>query len=132
MRPIFHLSLPVRDLAESIAFYTSGLDAEIGRRNDAFVDVLLFGAQITLHNDPTTVSDPMPRSRHFGATVSWTEWESVAARLGGSETVVEQPTVSFAGEAIEQGKLMVADPSGNLIEVKAYRHPDQVLGPLVS
>jgi extradiol dioxygenase family protein len=33
-------------------------------------------------------------------------------------------------EPIEQGKMMIVDPSGNLIELKAYRQPDRVLGPL--
>ena len=43
---------------------------------------------------------------------------------------MESPTVSYEGEPIEQAKLMIVDPSGNLIEIKAYRQPDKVLGPL--
>jgi extradiol dioxygenase family protein len=43
---------------------------------------------------------------------------------------MEPPTVSYEGEPTEQGKLMIVDPSGNLIEIKAYRHPDEVLGSL--
>jgi extradiol dioxygenase family protein len=27
-------------------------------------------------------------------------------------------------------RLMIVDPSGNLIEIKAYRQPEHVLGPL--
>ena len=131
MRPIFHLSLPVRDLDEAIAFYTRHLGAEIGRRSDTGADALLFGAQVTLQDDPATVSDPMPRTRHFGATLPWEEWEALTGRLLGATLVVEPPTVSYEGEPIEQGKMMIADPSGNLIEVKAYRRPDRVLGPLV-
>ena len=73
--PIFHLSFPVRDLDEAIAFYTSRLDASVGRHTDSFVDILLFGAQITLQHDPQNVLAPMPRTRHFGATVGWQEWE---------------------------------------------------------
>jgi extradiol dioxygenase family protein len=130
MRPIFHLSFPVRDLEEAISFYTRRLGAEIGRQNDFCADALLFGAQVTLQNDPSTVSNPMPRTRHFGATLPWDEWESLTARLLGVSVVVEPPTISYEGQPIEQGKMMIADPSGNLIEIKAYRHPDQVLGSL--
>jgi extradiol dioxygenase family protein len=130
MRPIFHLSFPVRDLEEAISFYTRRLGAEIGRQNDSYADALLFGAQVTLQNDPMTVSSPMPRTRHFGATLPWDEWESLTARLLEESVVVEPPTISYEGQPIEQGKMMIADPSGNLIEVKAYRHPDQVLGSL--
>ena len=132
MRPIFHLSFPVRDLEEAISFYTRHLDAEIGRQNDSYADALLFGAQVTLQNDPMTVSNPMPRTRHFGATLPWDEWESLTARLLEESVVVEPPTISYEGQPIEQGKMMIADPSGNLIEIKAYRHPDQVLGSLAS
>jgi hypothetical protein len=130
MHPIFHLSVPVRDLDEAVAFYREQLGAEIGRRTDSFSDALVFGAQITLQNDPGSVTAPMPRTRHFGATLSWSEWEAVVARFEGSDLLVEKPAVSYRGEPIEQGKMMITDPSGNLIEIKAYRHPEQVLGSL--
>jgi len=128
--PIFHLSVPVRDLEEAVAFYRTTLGAEIGRRTEGFADALVFGAQVTLQNDPAAVSDPMPRTRHFGATLPWDEWERVTAGLVGTDFVVEDRNISYPGETIEQGKMMIKDPSGNLIEIKAYRHPDQVLGPL--
>jgi extradiol dioxygenase family protein len=130
MRPIFHLSFPVRDLQPSIDFYRSQLGAEIGRRTESSVDVMLFGAQVTLHNDPSTVTDPMPRTRHFGATLPWDAWETVVARFAGGGLIVEPAKVSYEGQPVEQGKMMIADPSGNLIEIKAYRHPGEVLGSL--
>lgn len=130
MRPIFHLSFPVRDLQESVDFYIRQLGAQIGRRSELAADALVFGAQITLQNDPAGVIDPMPRTRHFGATLSWSEWESFVERLGDSALIVEPATLSYIGEPIEQGKMMIVDPSGNLIEIKAYRNPAAVLGPL--
>jgi uncharacterized protein len=130
MRPIFHLSFPVRDLQESFDFYVRQLGAQIGRRNELGADALLFGAQVTLQNDPGSVIDPMPRTRHFGATLSWPEWESFVERLVDPALIVEPATLSYIGEPIEQGKLMIVDPSGNLIEIKAYRNPAAVLGPL--
>ena len=122
--------MPVRDLDEAVSFYCVELGAQIGRRTADFADALLFGAQLTLQNDPASVSDPMPRTRHFGATLPWAEWEGVTARLEEGAMVVEARKISYAGEPIEQGKMMIKDPSGNLIEIKAYRHPEEVLGPL--
>jgi uncharacterized protein len=81
-----------------------------------------------VQNDPTSVSDPMPRTRHFGVTLAWSEWESFSRRFEGRTLLVEAPTISYAGEPVEQAKLMIRDPSGNLIEIKAYRHPEIVLG----
>jgi len=130
MSPIFHLSIPVRHLQEAVDFYTSQLGAQIGRQTATFADALLFGAQVTLQNDPSGVTRPMPRTRHFGATLAWSEWESAAEHLATAPFLVEEPTISFAGQPGEQAKLMIADPSGNLVEIKAYRHPEAVLGPL--
>ncbi len=130
MRPIFHLSVPVRDLDEAVDFYRSQLGADIGRRTADFADALVFGAQVTLQNDPASVTSPMPRTRHFGATVPWDEWKLLAARFDGGSLIVESPTISYEGEPVEQGKLMIVDPSGNLIEIKAYRQPGEVLGSL--
>ena len=125
MRPIFHLSFPVADVEAALDFYTGVLGGVVGRRHPDAADIQLFGAQITLQDAPADVLKPNPRTRHFGATIPWAAWEAVAARLDG---FVEPPTVSYAGERREQGKLMVADPSGNLIEIKAYRDPAFVLG----
>ncbi|HEX3363658.1 VOC family protein [Phenylobacterium sp.] len=130
MRPIFHISFPVRDLSEAVSFFRDELGAEIGRHEAGFADVLLFGAQVTLQNDPGNVLKPMPRTRHFGATISWADWETLAHRMGAAKNLVEPPCVSYAGSPTEQGKLMLSDPSGNLIEIKAYRHPEVVLGQL--
>ena len=127
--PIFHLSFPVRDLAEALAYYTDALGGLPGRREEGWADVALFGAQLTLQHRPEDVPTPMPRSRHFGATLGWTEWQSLVATLA---DFVEPPRVSHAGTQKEQAKAMVADPSGNLIELKAYREPRAVLGLLAS
>lgn len=125
-RPIFHLSIPVRDLDQAVAFYEDVLGAGVGRRTETYVDVRLFGAQLTLQNGPMDVPAETSRTRHFGATIAWADWERLAAAL--SALAIEGPTVSFAGERHEQAKLMIADPSGNLIELKAYRDPVHVLG----
>ena len=130
MRAIFHLSIPVRDLSEAIAFYRTHLGADIGRQNETFADALVFDAQVTLQNDPASVTTPMPRTRHFGATVAWEAWETIAATFASSPFLLEPPKLSYAGEPTEQGKLMISDPSGNRIELKAYRNPAVVLGSL--
>lgn len=129
MRPIFHLSFPVIDLDASLVFYTEKLGGRIGRREQEWADVALFGAQITLQHRPQDILHPMPRSRHFGATLDWQEWEKLT---GGLNAFVEEPRNQFAGTEREQAKAMLADPSGNLIEIKAYRHPVAVLDELAS
>jgi uncharacterized protein len=127
LRPIFHLSIPVRDLGEALAFYTETLGGTVGRREAEWADVALFGAQLTLQRAPSDVTAPMPRTRHFGATLAWPDWQAITGRL---VEFVEGPTIGYEGSEREQGKAMVRDPSGNLIEIKAYRNPAAVLGSL--
>lgn len=127
MKPVFHLSFPVLDLADSVRFYTDVLNAKVGRNTERFADIFIFGAQVTLQNDPGSVPDPMPRARHFGATVEWSQFEILASRMNNANWIVEPPTKSYVGQPNEQIKLMIADPSGNLIELKAYRNPELVL-----
>ena len=126
---IFHLSFPVSDLDEAMAFYEGTLGGVPGRREKDWADVALFGAQLTLQNRPDDVTYPMPRSRHFGVTLPWDDWGMI---IGGLTDFVEPPTIGYGGTEREQAKAMIADPSGNLIELKAYRHPEAVLGALAS
>jgi uncharacterized protein len=128
-RAIFHLSFPVSDLDAALAFYTGPLGGVTGRREAAWADVALFDAQLTLQAQPQEVLDPMPRSRHFGATLPWADWEALTARL---DHFIEGPRIDYAGTEREQGKAMIADPDGNLIELKAYRQPAAVLGALAA
>jgi len=125
--PIFHLSFPVRDLDEGVAYYVEEFGAVPGRREAAWADIALFGAQLTLQHVPADLQAPMPRSRHFGATLGWGDWEALVAT---QRDFVEPPRVALQGTEREQAKAMVQDPSGNLIELKAYRHPEKVLGGL--
>ena len=127
--PVFHLSLPVRDLDEAIDFYTTRLGGVLGRREAAWADIALFGAQMTLQHVPSDVSEPMPRSRHFGATLPWDGWARMIASFS---EFVEPPRIDYQSTEREQAKVMIADPSGNLIELKAYRNPAAVLGELAS
>ena len=126
-KPIFHLSFPVRDLDEAVAFYVAVLGGVPGRRAQDWADILLFGAQITLQHRPQDVSAPMPRSRHFGATLPWSEWQELTSSL---TDFLEAPRSDHQGTDREQAKAMIRDPSGNLIELKSYRNPGAVLGSL--
>lgn len=126
---IFHLSIPVTDLDESIDFYQKTLRGRLGRREKAWADIALFGAQLTLQWAPADVPSTMPRTRHFGATLHWAEWLDFVAS---TETFVEAPEIRFTGTDREQAKCLIADPSGNLIELKSYRNPAAVLGDLAA
>jgi extradiol dioxygenase family protein len=123
--PILHVSLAVRDLAVAREFYVNGLGCELGRVRDDWVDVWFHGLQLTLHEDPDQVVPPGDRAvRHFGVTLTADQLTAVLARLT-SRTVdwVRPLQTDYAGTPREQTKAMIADPSGNAIELKAYADP---------
>jgi extradiol dioxygenase family protein len=129
-RYIFHLSIPVLELQDAKRFYVDVLGARAGREKEDWLDVLVWGHQITLQRRPDEVLPAGKQGkRHFGVVLPWAEWEREVARiehngvgmLGGSS--IEQ-----GGTEEEHGKLYLQDPSGNVIELKAYRNVQRTLG----
>jgi extradiol dioxygenase family protein len=125
MDPILHLSLPVRDLAESRRFYVDVLGCEIGREPEDFIDVWFYGLQLTLHLAPEQVQSAEERGvRHFGVTLSHAELSALLTHLEGQPVEWLSPvSTDYPGTPREQTKAKLLDPSGNVIEVKAYVDP---------
>ena len=129
-RHIFHLSIPVSDLEVAKRFYVEVLGASIGRENPDWLDVLLWGHQITLQLRPAEVLPPRQQGkRHFGVTLPWREWELAAERVAGSGAEFSaKPQIFQPGFPDEHAKFFLADPSHNVIEIKAYRDVQAALG----
>ena len=122
VQPILHLSIPVRDLAEAQDFYVHTLGCRPARTRADFVDVWFYGMQITLQDRPDEVALATRGSRHFGVTLGRDEFEAVVARLDAAGVGWLVPvSTDDEGTLTEQTKGKIADPSGNVIEVKTYR-----------
>ncbi len=123
VQPILHLSIPVRDLMEARTFYVEVLGCQAGRQRDDFVDVWFYGMQVTLQDRPDEVA-PLRSggSRHYGVTLERSEFEALVGRIAERGVPWLVPvTTDDEGRASEQTKAKIADPSGNVIEVKTYR-----------
>lgn len=130
-RPMFHLAIPVVDLVESERFYVEVLGARVGRASRQWLDIMLWGHQITLHHQPSEVLPPDGQGmRHFGVVLPWPEWERLATGLRDrGQRFLSGPSVSRVATPEEQAKFHLADPSHNIIEIKAYRQVEAVFGP---
>ena len=128
--PPFHLAYPVTDLNEARLFFTSMLDATVGRSAERWVDLNLFGHQISLHlvdgqdlNSTTNAvdGDQVP-TLHFGCVLEWTAWERQYDVLNErrAEFIIDKK-VRFKGEVGEQGTFFLKDPSQNVLEFKTFR-----------
>jgi extradiol dioxygenase family protein len=131
----FHFAFFVRDLSSTRRFYGEILGCQEGRSTDTWVDFDFFGNQISAHTTGTVaptqntgqvdgIKVPMP---HFGAILSWEEFNAVAKRVKASGTsFVLEPRIRYAGQPGEQATMFLLDPSGNALEFKSFRHPEHL------
>jgi extradiol dioxygenase family protein len=127
--PILHLSLPVRDLASSEGFYVDVLGCTLGRRRETYVDVWFYGMQVTLHERPAEVLSAADRGvRHFGVTLTTADLHILLDRLASHPVEwLDEVSTDYASTPREQTKAKLLDPSGNVIELKAYVDPATAL-----
>ena len=124
MDTFLHLSLPVLDLDASVAFYVDVLQCTPGRHRpeQGFADVWFYGLQLTLQHQPDQVlSAEQQGARHFGAALPPEELVAVITRLcAASVAWVEPPTTDTTGRLNGKTSAKFLDPSGNIVELKAY------------
>ncbi|MCI0342056.1 MAG: hypothetical protein L0216_13080 [Planctomycetales bacterium] len=106
------------------------LRATAGREHPEWLDVLLWGHQVTLQHRPAEVLPSLQQGkRHFGVVLPWPEWEREAERIRATGVpFLAEPTVLMKGTDEEQAKFYLQDPSQNIIEIKAYRAVRATLG----
>lgn len=128
MQSLFHLAFHVRDLEQAKSFYCGVLQCVEGRSTDTWLDVSLYGHQLSLHlGEPFQVTNtgrvgdymvPMP---HMGIILKMTDWQALADHLTALNLeFVIKPTIRFPGEPGEQATMFFVDPFGNPIEVKGF------------
>jgi len=137
LRP-FHLAFPVHDLDSARAFWGGVMGCPEGRSSAEWIDFDFYGHQIVAHlvtDRPAADSDdganpvdghdvPVP---HFGIVLTLEDWQTLADRLkaAGTKFAIE-PYIRFKGQVGEQATMFFRDPSGNAIEMKAFRDLDQL------
>ena len=122
-RPVLHLSLPVDDLHAARDFYENTLGCRIGREREDWFDAWFYGLQLTLQLRPLEVMTVSQQGvRHFGVVLpSLTEFDELVNRVAASgHPWISKPEKHVDAEL--NGKLggKLADPSGNIIEIKFY------------
>ena len=131
----FHLALPVNDLDAARDFYCGLLGFGTGRTADRWIDLNMYGHQVTLHlvdtSDTTSAANPVDGdqvpARHFGVILQREDWQTLADRLteAGTQFLIA-PRIRFEGEVGEQATMFFHDPAGNALEFKSFRDLSQV------
>ncbi len=130
VRSRFHLSLCVADLESTRAFYGGLLECPQGAVHPNGVDFSFFGHQLTCHVDPARVHRAdigTLDGNHFGAIIEPALFQRIARRLEAAKaSFIVPPEAQRQGLPGERWKMIVADPSGNAIELKCYRDESQI------
>lgn len=125
MKP-FHLSFAVPNLEQAKNFYTQILGCSIGRDTGAWIDIIFFGHQVTIHQESDSMkAQPID---HFGPILEKQTWLDILERCKSNNIeFVMQPTIKDEGCDDESGKFIVLDPARNVIEFKFYNNFNKTL-----
>lgn len=116
---MFHLSLPVRQFDACLVFYRDCFGAKIEMLGEGVANLFVFGGQMTLHDRSISgLTDDLRREMHFGQVVTASEWTQVRDKI---IAFGHSPLRSVTPDEVRnrRGKLIVADPSGNLVEINS-------------
>ena len=130
----FHLSLPCRSISVTRDFYIDTIGARAGRQTSKWLDVDLFGNQITFtKSGPFDFSyksykfeDTILPSFHYGVIVDKDTWLSLYARLNESRYEVTAEVVFLRGKSGEHRSFFVLDPNGYRVEFKCFSQPKDI------
>ena len=125
----FHLAIPVSNLEESVAYYKDTLGLREGRSSNKWADFDFFGHQLVCHVSGSIneqVTNPVDGEEvpvpHFGVVLSIEEFEEFLLQINDKNIdFIIKPTIRFKGEIGEQRTMFFKDPSGNAIEIKAFK-----------
>ena len=122
MNSPFHLSFVVPDLRLAEDFYVNFLGCKKGRDTGAWIDIIFFGHQLTLHQETKLMR--AHAIDHFGIILERDEWLSISQKVNLEHIpFILLPTERVNEDNSESGKYIIKDPAGNLIEFKFYQKP---------
>ncbi len=131
----FHFAFFVKDLKSTRDFYGRILGCKEGRSTDTWVDFDFFGNQISAH-----ITEEMPQTRntgkvdgiavpmpHFGCIIPWNDFQNLVGSLRKAQVkFIIEPRIRYANQVGEQETMFLTDFSGNAIEIKCFKNPDDM------
>lgn len=135
MNALFHLSLPCTDVEETKSFYLNSIGAFSGRQNQNWIDIDLFGHQITFtqagkfdFNNPNYVFEgKILPSFHFGVIIDEKTWSTIYAKLESNPDLELVTQATFLKESAgEHTSFFIQDPNGYMLEFKTFKHSNAI------
>ncbi len=124
------MSLPCASISKTKDFYVDLLGAEMGRNSTQWMDINLFGNQITFIKagefnfsfKPYKFENIVLPSFHFGVIVDKETWDLLYKRLEVSAYVFTTEATFLKDKKGEHISFFIQDPNGHTVEFKSFRN----------
>ncbi len=130
----FHMSLPCTSVLKTKEFYTEVIGARIGRNSSRWIDVDLFGNQITFTRcgefkfdfKSYKFEETVLPAFHFGVIIDRSTWDSLYNRLNESEYDMTREATFLKDKKGEHTSFFIRDPNGHTLEFKTFKIPKDI------
>lgn len=134
MNPIFHLSLPCKDIEATKKFYIDDLGFTPGRNTSQWLDVDIYNHQITFvlfdkfwMKNPSYILDSVILPMfHFGIILDEISWEEIHERVNHWTLDITPKKTFFKDKNGEHHSFFFKDPNDYTIEFKTFVDNDSV------
>tara|TARA_R110001583_G_scaffold16776_2_gene68627 strand:- start:2218 stop:2613 length:396 start_codon:yes stop_codon:yes gene_type:complete len=128
------MSLPCISIKETKSFYVDSIGATYGRNNQNWIDINLFGHQITFikakkfnFNNPNYIFEgKILPSFHFGVIVDVDTLKKVYAKLEVLKLDLVSESTFLKGQMGEHTSFFIKDPNGYMLEFKSFKAKDTI------
>jgi hypothetical protein len=123
------MSLPCLSVKETKNFYINSIGATSGRHTQNWVDINLFGHQLTFikaekfnFNSPNYVFEgKILPSFHFGIIVDEKTWNDIYAKLIKLDLEIVEKTTFLSNKSGEHTSFFIKDPNDYMLEFKCFK-----------
>ncbi len=134
MKAPFHLSLPCLNIEKTRDFYVYILGAKLGRSTDKWLDINLFGHQLTFTQTGDfkfnfknyRLNDHILPSFHFGVIVNAETWGNIYSRLISKNLDVTTEVTFLENKIGEHVSFFITDPDEYQVEFKSFKNSEEV------
>jgi len=134
MKASFHLALPCEDIEKTRDFYVFVLGAKQGRSTDTWLDINLYGNQLTFTKAGPfnfdfknyRLSGQLLPSFHFGVIIDVDTWGKLYTRLFEKQFEVTTEATFLENKIGEHLSFFIKDPNGYSVEFKHFKNADEI------
>ena len=130
----FHMSLPCYSISQTKDFYVNILGADLGRHSHQWLDIDLFGNQLTFIKsggfDFTFKSykfeDTVLPSFHFGVIIDRELWDTLYNKLAVSSYEITTEVTFLKDKTGEHTSFFITDPNDFTVEFKCFQNQNEM------